>query len=304
MTSSPRFPIGTSAGIAKRQMGAGEAVAPARVWQTARFLLRLQRPLVMGIVNVTPDSFSDGGRHASESGAIAQCERLVEQGADILDLGGESSRPGAASLPLDEERRRVVPVLKAVLRLGVPISVDTYKPELMREVLDLGADIINDIHALGRPGAVEAVAAHPQAGVCLMHMQGAPATMQERPRYDDVVAEVKGFLSRRSALLVRAGIDRQRIAIDPGIGFGKSVDHNLSLLARQRELLDLGQPLLVGWSRKSTLGTVTGRDVGRRGPASLAAAVLAAERGADVIRVHDVEATVDALEVWQAIHTL
>lgn len=272
------------------------------VWQTTRFRLRLDRPLVMGIVNLTPDSFSDGGRLADARAGIAHCERLVAEGADILDLGGESSRPGAAPLPLELERERVLPVLDAALRMGVPVSVDTYKPALMREVLDRGADIVNDIHALTQPGALEAVAAFAQAGVCLMHMQGAPTTMQQRPRYDDVVAEVAGFLAERRAALIDAGIGAERIALDPGIGFGKTVEHNLALLARQREIAALGSPLLVGWSRKSTLGLITGRPAPERQAASVAAALLAVQAGARIVRVHDVAATVDALKVWSALN--
>ncbi len=277
-----------------------QACPPVTHWQTARFSLALDRPLVMGIVNVTPDSFSDGGRHAEASAAARQCEQLVREGADILDIGGESSRPGAAPLPLEDERARVLPVLRAALTLGVAVSIDTYKPELMREVLDLGADIVNDIHALSRPGAVEAVAAHPSAGVCLMHMQGAPSTMQQRPQYANVIDEVSAFLRERRDLLLGAGIGAERIALDPGIGFGKTVEHNLALLRRQEVLLALGQPLVVGWSRKSTLGTLTGRPVDERLAASVAAALAAVQRGAHVVRVHDVAATADALKVWNA----
>jgi len=269
-------------------------------WQTARFRIDLSRPRVMAIVNVTPDSFSDGGRYAETRAAIAECERLVTQGADILDVGGESSRPGAAPLPLDEELARVMPVLNAALGLGVPISIDTYKPEVMRAALDAGADIVNDIHALGRPGAIETVSAHPLAGICLMHMQGAPSTMQQRPAYDDVVDEVSAFLRERRDALLDQGIAADRITLDPGIGFGKTPEHNLALLMRQRELLVLGQPLLVGWSRKSTLGSITGKPVEQRLAASLAAALAAVQGGARILRVHDVSETVDALNVWQA----
>lgn len=270
-------------------------------WQTARFRIDLHRPKVMGIVNVTPDSFSDGGRHASTRTAIAHCERLVADGADILDIGGESSRPGAEPLPLDEELRRVMPVLAAAVTLGVPVSIDTYKPQLMRAALHAGADIVNDIHALTRPGAVDCLASHPLAGVCLMHMQGAPGTMQSRPRYADVVDEVDAFLRERCALLEARGIAPDRVAVDPGIGFGKTVAHNIELLSRQAELLKLGRPLLIGWSRKSTLGSITGRDVDQRLAASLAAALIAVQRGAHVVRVHDVAGTVDALKLWQAV---
>lgn len=269
-------------------------------WQTARFRIDLSRPQVMGIVNVTPDSFSDGGRHAQRDAAIAHCERLVADGADLLDIGGESSRPGAEALPLDEELARVLPVVRAATTLGVPVSVDTYKPEVMRAALDAGADVVNDIRALTMPGAVEAVAAHPRAGVCLMHMQGDPETMQQRPRYDDVLAEVQAFLAERRDLLVRHGVALDRITLDPGIGFGKSVEHNLMLLRRQSELLSLGLPLLVGWSRKSTLGAVTGRAVGDRLVASVAAALAGVQHGARIVRVHDVAETVDALKVWRA----
>ena len=267
-------------------------------WQTTRFRIDLARPKVMGIVNVTPDSFSDGGRHDDTSTALAHCEQLVAEGADILDIGGESSRPGAAPVPLEQELERVLPVVKGALQFGVPLSVDTVKPEVMQRVLDLGADIVNDINALRLSGALEAVAAHPQCGICLMHMHGDPATMQSRPAYDDVVAEVSDFLHDRAAALLQRGVRLERIVFDPGIGFGKSVAHNLELLRRQRELLALGRPLLLGWSRKSTLGTITGRPVGERLAASVAAALASVHLGARVVRVHDVAATVDALKVW------
>ena len=269
-------------------------------WQTSRFRLDLTRPKVMGIVNVTPDSFSDGGRLANTKAAMAHCERLLAEGADILDLGGESTRPGSKPVPADEELARVLPVLRAALTLGCPVSVDTTKPEVMRAVLALGADIVNDINALRAPGALDAALQHPACGVCLMHMRGTPESMQNQPRYDDVIDEVTAFLRERVAALVAHGVDASRIAVDPGIGFGKSVAHNLDLLRRQRELLVLGRPLLIGWSRKSTLGTLTGRAVGERLAASVAAALAAVAAGAHVVRVHDVAATVDALKVWQA----
>jgi dihydropteroate synthase len=271
-----------------------------QTWQTTRFQIDLSWPRVMGIVNITPDSFSDGGRHASTQAALAHCEELLKEGADILDLGGESSRPGAPPLPVDEELARLLPVLKGALSLGVPVSIDTYKPETMRAALDLGADIVNDIYALRWPGALGAVAAHKTCGVCLMHMQGEPVSMQQKPVYGDVIAEVSAFLAERAAAAVAAGVERERIVLDPGIGFGKTVEHNLSLLARQRELLVLGYPLLLGWSRKSSLGALTGRPVGDRLAASTAAALAAAQHGARVLRVHDVAATVDALKVGQA----
>lgn len=267
-------------------------------WQTTRFHLELSRPLVMGIVNVTPDSFSDGGRHAELSQALRHCERLLEEGADILDIGGESTRPGAAAASLEEELTRVVPLLKEASRLGVPLSIDTYKPEVMRAALDVGVDIVNDIQALRLPGALEVVARHGQCGVCLMHMQGEPRSMQASPEYGDVVDEVRGFLAERLARAEACGIARERITLDPGIGFGKTVDHNFALLARQGELLTLGAPLLVGWSRKSSLGAVTGRPVGERLHASVAAALASVLHGAAIVRVHDVAATVQALQVW------
>ena len=267
-------------------------------WQTTRFRIDLARPRVMGIVNVTPDSFSDGGLHGDTAAALAHCEQLLAEGADILDIGGESSRPGAAAVPLELELARVLPVIQGAMTLGVPLSVDTVKPEVMQRVLDLGADIVNDINALRLPGALQAVAAHPRCGVCLMHMHGDPATMQSRPAYDDVVAEVSDFLHERAAALLQRGVALDRIVFDPGIGFGKSVTHNLELLRRQRELLALGRPLLLGWSRKSTLGALTGRPVGERLVASVAAALASVQLGARVVRVHDVAATVDALKVW------
>jgi dihydropteroate synthase len=236
-------------------------------WQTTRFRIDLSRPKVMGIVNVTPDSFSDGGRHDDTSAALVHCEKLIAEGADILDIGGESTRPGAEPVPVEQELARVLPVLAGALKLGVPVSIDTLKPEVMRRVLERGADIVNDINALRLPGAEDAVAAHPHCGVCLMHMRGDPATMQQRPAYDDVVSEVSDFLRERLAALSARGVDSERIVLDPGIGFGKSVEHNLALLRRQRELLSLGRPLLLGWSRKSTLGAVTGRPVSAWRPA-------------------------------------
>jgi dihydropteroate synthase len=270
-------------------------------WQTTRFRIDLARPRVMGIVNVTPDSFSDGGAHATASAALAHCERLLAEGADILDIGGESSRPGAAPVPEDEELRRVLPVLDGALSLGCPVSLDTTKPAVMRAALDRGADIVNDILALRAEGAVEVVAAHPACGICLMHMQGQPRSMQSAPRYGDVVAEVGAFLVARAQALRERGVDAHRIVLDPGIGFGKTPEHNFELLRRQEELLAAGYPLLVGWSRKSSLGLLTGRPAGERMAASIAAALAAVQRGARVVRVHDVAATVDALQVWGAV---
>ncbi|NIM41063.1 MAG: dihydropteroate synthase [Hydrogenophaga sp.] len=272
-------------------------------WTTTRFDIDLSEPRVMGIVNVTPDSFSDGGQHASTRAAIAHAEQLVAEGAHILDIGGESTRPGSQPVPLDQELARVLPVLRETLRLGVPLSVDTNKPEVMRAVLDLGVDIVNDIWALRQGDALGAVAAHPRAGVCLMHMHRDPLTMQVAPLEGDVLPVVRGFLRERAQALRDLGVARDRIVLDPGIGFGKTVPQNFSLLARQGELLEEGYPLLAGWSRKSSLGAVTGlQNPAERVHASVAAAVLAAQRGARVLRVHDVRATVEALKVWQAAH--
>lgn len=270
-------------------------------WQTSRFRLDLRpRPLVMGIVNVTPDSFSDGGHHGTAQAAIAHCHRLVEEGADILDIGGESSRPGATALGIDEEWDRIAPVLAEAVKLGVPLSVDSFKPEVMRRALDAGADIINDIHALEREGALQVLQASPRAGVCLMHMRGDSATMQSLTQYDDVVADVAAYLAGRAAALSEAGIAAERIALDPGYGFAKTTEQNLALLSRQLELLRLGYPLLIGLSRKRMVGDVTGRPVEQRLAGSLAAALAAVAQGARIVRVHDVASTVDALKLWMA----
>jgi len=272
-------------------------------WQTTRFTLDLTRPHIMGIVNVTPDSFSDGGRHGSTAQALRHCEQLLKDGADILDIGGESTRPGSPAVGLDEELARVLPLVRAAVGLGVPISVDTYKPEVMQAVLDLGADIVNDIWALRQPGAAQAVARHPRCGVCLMHMHGDPQTMQLAPMVGDVLPQVLSFLERAANDLQGQGVEKARIVLDPGIGFGKTVAQNFALLARQRELLALGYPLLAGWSRKSSLGAVTGLDVEQRLQPSVAAALLAVERGARIVRVHDVRETVQALAVWRAMES-
>lgn len=272
-----------------------------QIWKTTRFDLDLsERPLVMGIVNLTPDSFSDGGKHNEASQAINFCERLLEEGVDILDLGGESTRPGAPRLEIDEEWRRLEPVLRSALNFGVPVSVDTCKTAIMQRALDLGVDIINDVQALRDEGADALLASHNDAGVCLMHMRGEPAGMQQMTDYGDVITEVADFLRERLQHLVSLGVAAERITLDPGYGFAKTVEQNLELQRRQRELLALGRPLLVGWSRKSTLGAITGKPVDERLPASIGAAVAAVTLGARVVRVHDVAATVDALKVWQA----
>jgi dihydropteroate synthase len=262
-----------------------------------RFCLPLERPLVMGVVNVTPDSFSDGGQFLDAAAAIAQAHRLLEEGADIIDVGGESSRPGAAAVAEAEELQRVLPVVE-VMR-DIPLSVDTRRPAVMRAVLDAGASMINDIEALGAPGALEAVAGSGCA-VCLMHKKGDPADMQRDPRYADVVAEVRDYLAGRVAACEVAGISRDRVVVDPGFGFGKTVAHNLTLLKRLPELAGLGVPVLAGWSRKSSLGAITGREVGERVAAGLAAALLALLGGARILRVHDVKETRDVVKIWQA----
>lgn len=262
--------------------------------------LTLDRPLIMGVVNVTPDSFSDGGLFASSDAAIRHARSLIEQGADILDIGGESTRPGAAPVPLDEERRRVLPVVEALAGCGVPISVDTRKPDLMRDAIAAGASLVNDISAAEVRGALEIIAAS-DAGVCLMHKQGEPQTMQQSPHYDDVVREVRDYLAQRAQAAIVAGIARERILIDPGFGFGKTFEHNLALLRRFDEITALGYPVLAGLSRKGMLGKITGRDPDQRVHASVAAALFAAERGAHIVRVHDVTATRDALAVWRTL---
>ncbi len=271
-------------------------------WQAGRFRLPLARPLVMGIVNVTPDSFSDGGRHAGLDAALAHCERLVEQGADILDIGGESTRPGSPAVALDEELARVLPLVREAVRLNVPLSIDTYKPQVMQAVLDLGADIVNDIWSLRQPGAREVVVAHPSCGVCLMHMHRDPQTMQRAPMSGDAVAQAADFLRAETRKLRALGVSADRIVLDPGIGFGKTVEQNFSLLARQPVIAALGYPILAGWSRKSALGAVTGvADPAQRMLPSVVAAVLAAEQGARILRVHDVRETVQGLAVWSAM---
>jgi dihydropteroate synthase len=271
------------------------------VWRAGRFVLMLDRPLVMGIVNVTPDSFSDGGLHATTAAACAHCDRLRAEGADLLDIGGESTRPGSTPPDEAEELARVVPVLRHAVTLGVPVSVDTSSPAVMAEALALGVDIVNDVRALRRPGALEAVTSSPAAGVCLMHMRGEPATMNSLADYRDVVAEVRQELQHVFDRAVAAGISPERVVLDPGYGFAKTPEHNLQLLHAQRRLAVGSRPLLVGLSRKSTVGWITGRPVPERLAGSLAAALAAVAQGAAIVRVHDVAATVDALKVWRAV---
>jgi len=275
---------------------------PAAPLQCGRFMLTFERPLVMGILNVTPDSFSDGGRFVSRDAALARAEQMLADGADMIDIGGESTRPGAPPVPLDEELQRVVPIVEALRAMQVPLSVDTYKPAVMRAALEAGVDMINDIWGLRREGALDAVK-DSNCGLCVMHMLGEPRTMQlHDPVYDDVVADVRAFFAERVAALAHAGIAASRVSFDPGFGFGKTVEHNYALLAHITATLPAGTdfPLLAGMSRKSMLGAVTGRGAGERLAASVAGAVCAAERGAAIIRVHDVVEIVDALKVWQA----
>ena len=264
------------------------------------FTLNLDRPLVMGIVNLTSDSFSGDGLAADTVRAVDQARRQVDAGADLLDIGAESSRPGAMPSSVDEELGRLLPVLDALVGCGVPISVDSYKPEVMRAAIAHGAAMINDIYALRMPGALEVVAAS-DCALCLMHMQGEPLTMQQSPAYVDVVAEVQVFLNARVAAALHAGIARDRLVLDPGFGFGKALAHNVELLRRLGELAPDGPPLLAGLSRKSMLGGLTGRPVHQRLAASVSAALLAAQRGAKILRVHDVAETRDALALWQAV---
>lgn len=268
------------------------------LFSCGRFQFDLTRPLVMGILNVTPDSFSDGGLHNDT--AIAHAHRLMEQGADIIDIGGESTRPGAAPVGVQQEMDRVLPVIEALRELPVPISIDTFKPEVMKAAILAGARIVNDINALQDEAAMKVVASS-DAAVCLMHKQGNPQTMQTQPEYSDVVGEVFEFLGARIKAAELAGICRERIIIDPGFGFGKTIGHNLRLLRELHKFTEFGVPVLAGLSRKSMLGALTGRAVNERMPASVAAALIAVQRGALIVRVHDVGATVDALKIWNAI---
>jgi len=275
-------------------------------WRCGRFLFdftKRRRPIVMGILNATPDSFSDGGKFRKPQDAIAQAELMISSGVDLIDIGGESTRPGAEPVELQEELDRVLPVIEALKDCGVPLSIDTYKTETMRQALHAGVDCVNDIWALRQDGAVEAVLESSDCGVVLMHMQRDPLTMQFNPDYQDVIAEVKQFLKERMDVLIVKGIDINRIAIDPGFGFGKTLDHNLSMLVKFADFTSLGLPVLAGISRKSMLGKITGKDSNERVAASIAAAIMAADRGAQIVRVHDVAETVDALKLWGAVNT-
>jgi dihydropteroate synthase len=275
------------------------------IWQTTRFQIDLSEPKVMAIVNITPDSFSDGGQHHSLKQALQHAEAMLRQGADILDIGGESSRPGAQPVSAEEELSRVLPFVKEAMAWQVPISIDTYKPEVMQAALDMGADIINDIWALRQAGALDVVARHGRCGVCLMHMHREPLSMHEQPMTGDAVSQVSHFLSERLDALRQRQVSSARLVLDPGIGFGKTVTQNLSLLTHQADLLSLGLPLLAGWSRKGTLGKLSAvngvvPDAQQRVGASVAAALLAVQNGASVVRVHDVQETVQALRVLAA----
>jgi dihydropteroate synthase len=272
-------------------------------WRCGRFLFdfgKRKRPLVMGILNATPDSFSDGGKFRTAQDAIAQAELMIKSGADIIDIGGESTRPGAIPVALQEELDRVLPLIEALKNCGVALSIDTYKAETMRQALRAGVDCVNDIWALRQEGAVDAVLEQ-DCGIVLMHMQRDPITMQFNPEYKDVVTEVIAFLQERADSLIDVGMDRDRIAIDPGFGFGKGLEHNLQMLAHFDLFSKLNYPVLAGVSRKSMLGKVTGKETNERVAASIAAAIMATDRGAKIVRVHDVPETVDALKLWEAV---
>lgn len=267
-----------------------------------KFQLPLDRPLIMGVVNVTPDSFSDGGKYIELKHALTHARALIAEGADLLDIGGESTRPGAEPVSLEEERRRVLPVIEALADAAIPISVDTQKPALMREAVAAGASMVNDVCGFRAPGAFEAVAAS-QAAICIMHMQGGPRTMQHDPHYADVIQDVRGYLTERVRAAEAAGIARDRIVVDPGFGFGKTQAHNLALLRQLGKFKNLGGVLLAGLSRKSLLGKITGREPADRVFASVAAAIIAVQNGAQMVRVHDVAATRDALAVLRAVES-
>ena len=279
---------------------------PTTSWQTSRFVIDLSHPKVMGIVNITPDSFSDGGQFESSSQALKHAEILLQQGADILDIGGESSRPGSQPLGLEEELSRVLPFVREAVKWQVPLSIDTYKPQVMQAALDLGADIINDIWAMRQAGAWNVMTQFPNCGICLMHMHRDPQSMQTAPMTGHVVQSVKDFLAQQLSTALHLGIQKERIVLDPGVGFGKTPDQNLAMLMHQAEFMSLGQPLLAGWSRKSTLGKMLAMNGQEPLPsdrlgASLSAALLAVQKGAAIVRVHDVKETVQALKIWQAV---
>ena len=287
-------------------MGQQGMVEMPTTWRCGRFLFdftKRTRPIVMGILNATPDSFSDGGKFRSVKAAIAQAELMIASGVDLIDIGGESTRPGAVPVGLQEELDRVLPVIEALKECGVPLSIDTYKSEIMQQALYAGVDCINDIWALRQDGAISVVTENNDCGIVLMHMQRDPLTMQFNPEYKDVIAEVIEFLNRRIDLLISSGVQKDRIAIDPGFGFGKSLEHNLAMLANFEHFSQLTYPALAGISRKSMIGKVTGKDTNDRVAPSVAAAIMAADRGAKIIRVHDVPETIDALKLWEAVQS-
>ena len=273
-------------------------------WRCGRFLFdfaQRQYPIVMGILNATPDSFSDGGMFRTPQDALAQADRMIANGVDLIDIGGESTRPGAEPVALQEELDRVLPVIEALKNCGVALSIDTYKAETMRQALHAGVDCVNDVWALRQEGAVNAVLESSNCGIVLMHMQRDPLTMQFDPEYQDVIAEVSSFLKERAQVLIKAGVEANRIAIDPGFGFGKSLEHNLNMLKNFADFSKVGFPVLAGISRKSMLGKLTGKNTNERIAPSVAAAIMAADRGARIVRVHDVPETVDAFKLWGAI---
>ncbi|MBT8555759.1 dihydropteroate synthase [Polynucleobacter paneuropaeus] len=287
--------------VRQQPLNSEQVVQPA-TWHCGRFLFEpRKRPLVMGILNTTPDSFSDGGLFQSAKAALAHAEQMIESGVDIIDIGGESTRPGAEPISLQEELGRVMPVIESLVNCGVALSIDTYKAETMKAALAAGVDCVNDIWGLRQAGAAQVVSNHPECGLVLMHMQRDPQTMQFDPHYEDVIAQVSAFLIERANVLIHQGVSADRIALDPGFGFGKSLEHNLTMLSQFERFTQLGFPVLAGISRKSMLGKLTGRESDGRLAASIAAVIMAADRGARIVRVHDVADTIDALKIWEAV---
>ncbi|MBT8536474.1 dihydropteroate synthase [Polynucleobacter paneuropaeus] len=287
--------------VRQQPLNSEQVVQPA-TWHCGRFLFEpRKRPLVMGILNTTPDSFSDGGLFQSAKAALAHAEQMIESGVDIIDIGGESTRPGAEPISLQEELDRVMPVIESLVNCGVALSIDTYKAETMKAALAAGVDCVNDIWGLRQAGAAQVVSNHPECGLVLMHMQRDPQTMQFDPHYEDVIAQVSTFLMERANVLIHQGVSADRIALDPGFGFGKSLEHNLTMLSQFERFTQLGFPVLAGISRKSMLGKLTGRESDGRLAASIAAVIMAADRGARIVRVHDVADTIDALKIWEAV---
>lgn len=287
--------------VRQQPLNSEQVVQPA-TWHCGRFLFEpRKRPLVMGILNTTPDSFSDGGLFQSAKAALAHAEQMIESGVDIIDIGGESTRPGAEPISLQEELDRVMPVIESLVNCGMALSIDTYKAETMKAALAAGVDCVNDIWGLRQAGAAQVVSNHPECGLVLMHMQRDPQTMQFDPHYEDVIAQVSAFLIERANVLIHQGVSADRIALDPGFGFGKSLEHNLTMLSQFERFTQLGFPVLAGISRKSMLGKLTGRESDGRLAASIAAVIMAADRGARIVRVHDVADTIDALKIWEAV---